>query len=406
MSLHTALASIELEYLSDLVRDNAAVVKDLDHISTLQEDGIGGAFEKSLRVKGMIDELEVTAQRQPSWKTLAALLRSEYKLWSMNEQTPLRHNPFLSHWVDAIQRLEVAAQVKGERVGDEGVSAQDIAAARLEMIKRLLLPHMDAQSATPQNIYDARHPGTPFDVRPYIVMLQEEGVLDPTPGDFDPPSSSTTSQPQDTSVKPEPGANTKTSPSPSTSPSRSDSPRPTFPEWRAFILASLGTQPSLAAAQLTRLPIALPALDFLTELITSGALSTHAINAKETVLSFVQHALRVIEHMGQPAPTFPSSSHPPPPAQTDIGLGIGTMDDAHGRDAQARALRLLVLFLRNLLKKGHVDVDPGQPYTLYWDLEGMYRSYMWMREVREFKRMIEEGDIKGEEAGSRVVGRG
>ena len=66
MSLYTALARVELEYLSDMDRCNALVVRDVSYISTLQEDGIGGAFEKSLRVKGMIDELEALAEEVPA----------------------------------------------------------------------------------------------------------------------------------------------------------------------------------------------------------------------------------------------------------------------------------------------------------------------------------------------------
>lgn len=75
------------------------------------------------------------------------------------------------------------------------------------------------------------------------------------------------------------------------------------------------------------------------------------------------------------------------------------MEGAHGREAQTRALRLLVLFLGNLVRKGEVEVGREGESSLYWDLEGLYRSYMWMREVREFKGMIE-----GMEGGNRRDG--
>lgn len=69
---------------------------------------------------------------------------------------------------------------------------------------------------------------------------------------------------------------------------------------------------------------------------------------------------------------------------------VGTeVEGSHGREAQVRALRLLVLFLGNLVRKGKVEVGREGEGSLYWDLEGLYRSYMWMREVREFKGMIE-----------------
>ena len=428
MSLHTAFARIELEFLSDTDRSNALVVRDVVYISTLQEDGIGGAFEKSLRVKGMIDELEALAKQQPSWKTLAALVRSEYRLWSMNESTPLRQNPFLSHWVEAVQRLELAAHVKDEVEAGE-VSAQDVAATRLEMIKRMLISPESSGDLTPRQVYETRFSGTPFDVQPYIRLLEEEGIYEPAPPPAAPiirGESRNASLKPDIPIKTAPNNNAEEElsttvrqepitryPKPSisqerestnqepanatkepdgTKEERSDTPRLTFNEWRLNIRTIIATDPDLVKQQLTRLPIALPALDFLTELITRGDLSDHAIDSKEVILHFTQHALRLIEHIGQPPhPTSPC------PAVTDIGLPI---DDAHGREAQTRALRLLVLFLGNLVRKGEVSVRKSEEEgegrcSLYWDLEGMYRSYMWMREVREFKGMIEEMDENG-----------
>lgn len=470
MSLHTALARIELEYLSDMDRSNALVVRDVNYISTLQEDGVGGAFEKSLRVKGMIDELEALAGQLPSWKTLAALVRSEFRLWLMNEQTPLRQNPFLSHWVEAIQRLEKAAHVKDEaEAGAEEVSAQDIAATRLEMIKRMLISPVSAGNLTPGQVYETRFPGTPFDVQPYIRVLEEEGIYEPAPAPAVPivekESSTTSSEPDgrnkarssykveeksSTSVKQEPDVGVKgksklsirdvrdgieqgristqqernstnttndsinqerttiqqkrdriqqerdrtnqgpdsiqepdsTQEPDSVKEERSDSPRLTFNEWRLNTLAIIATSPDLVKHQLTHLPLSLPALDFLTSLITTHLLPP-SISPSEVILNFTQHALRLIEHMGQP-PHPPSTPCPP---VTDIGVAG---DGAHGREAQTRALRLLVLFLGNLVRKGRVETGrEGGRWSLYWDLEGLYRSYMWMGDVREFKGLIE-----------------
>ncbi|KAJ8109730.1 hypothetical protein OPT61_g7247 [Boeremia exigua] len=383
MGLNTALARVELEYLSDVGRDNLSVMKDLSHISTLQEDGIGGAFEKSLRVKGMIDELEVEARERPSWRMLAALVRSEFRLWQLNEQTPVRLNPFLSHWVEAIQRLQEGTQSHGAQASTDGVSAADIAATRLEMIKRMLLAGMDAvASATPQQLYNTRYPRTPFDVEPYIRMLEEEGIYEPSPAPSNPTASPKATSHGDSAIDDQTPTHAPQTP---TAQEPSSKQRPTLQEWKASVLSQMAHDPSAVLAELTRLPIALPALEFLTNLVTNSTLSTHNINAKEVVLCFIQHALRLVEHMGQPA-----GMHHPAPPQTDIGIVV---DDEHGREAQSRALRLLILFLKNLVRKGLVDVDPGEEFTLYYDLEGMYRSYMWMREVREFKMLIEDRGV-------------
>ena len=389
MSLSSALARIELEYLSDVVRRNAEVMKDLDHISTLQEDGHGGAFEKSLRVKSMIDELEVEAQKQPGWKILAAIVRSEYRLCVLNAETPLRHNPFLSHWVEAMQRLEVAAQSHSAQAVTDHVSARDIAATRLEMIKRLLLQHTNALAfATPQQLYDARRPGTPFDVQPYVRMLEEEGIYEPSPV-----------PPTPIATLPKPTHSDATAADESIYPSGKPSGIPTFPTrqeyiatrrhtlkaWKDLVLSNLDTNPKWVVEQLTHLPIALPALEFLTDLVTNHSLSMHSIDAKEVVLCFIQHALRLVEHMGQlPDPNVEA------PHQTEIGIET---DNGLGRDAQSRAISLLILFLRNLIRKGLVVVDPSAENTLYYDIKGMCTSYVWMKEVRDFKTSINIQDL-------------
>ncbi|KAJ4309295.1 hypothetical protein N0V94_008996, partial [Neodidymelliopsis sp. IMI 364377] len=159
MSVFAALARIELDALSDPDRTCADALKDLDHISTLQEDGAGGAFEKSLRVKSTIDTLEAQVQEQPSWKVLAAITNSEYRLWRLNAETPLRHNPFLSHWVEAVQRLEVEVVGRSGKAATHEVSKEDIAATRLEMIKGLLRGNAtnELSTSTPRLLYDARN---------------------------------------------------------------------------------------------------------------------------------------------------------------------------------------------------------------------------------------------------------
>lgn len=391
--LDTALARVELEYLSDTIRDNVSVIKDLSHFSTLQEDGLGGAFHKSLRIKSMIDELEDQAQKKPSWMVLAALVRSEYRLWRLNDRTLLRQNPFLSHWVEAIQRLEAVTHpyMHDGTTTIEDLSARDINATRLEMLKRLFLSEvLFVASATPQDLYNVRYPGTPFDLRPYVRMLEEEGVYEPsnlqsTPTASFPSATLYSAFPKDGVEKPQ---NHSPAPENLTSQDYGRLQGLTLQAWKDYIMSHMAEHPRSVFAELTHIPIALPALEFLTNLITTFTLEEHDIDPKEVVLCFVQHALRLIEHMGQPG----TINHEPP-VQTDIGIIV---DDEHGREAQSRALRLLILFLKNLNRKGLIVVGLDKKYTLYYDLEGMYRSYMWMKEVREFKTLIEQGDSTDE----------
>lgn len=388
MGLNSALAKVELQTLSDLLRQNDEVLKEVDHISTLQEDGIGGGFEKSMRVKAMIDTLESGAQREPSWTGLAALVRSEYRLWKLNDHTPLRVNPFLSHWVEAIQRLDAVTQAYRPILDDkylEGIiSAEDIAATRLEMLKELLKYGGEAlMTATPQTLHFTRYPPKPFDIRPFIRMLEEEGIYEPSSAS--PPPSLTTMAPKvthsDSPAASSPGTSSVDSPQPPAAPL---AVHPGM-KWRESILLNLEINPTLAIDQLTHLPIAIAALDFLTTLITGSKIRTHGINPKQIVLSFVQHALRIIEYTGQP----PNPAIDPPP-ETDIGMST---DFGHGRDAQSRAIRLLLLFLKNLMRRGLVDVYPNMDFTLYYDIQEICTQYLWMKEVREFRAWLDEGKI-------------
>ena len=390
MSLANALARIEIEALSNPDRTCADAVKDLDHISTLQEDGIGGAFEKSLRVKSMIDALESEAQRLPDWKTLAAITNSEYRLWVLNAQTPLHQNPFLVHWVETIQRLETDAGPRKAHAAIHHVSAEDIAATRLQMIKGLLKSRDTRTLAnqTPRQLYEARHPRTPFDIQPYIRMLEEAGIYEPSPAPPT-PSKALPSVLHDTPS----GSNGEKTAKERKESSNSMRPKPTFQEWKNDLLSRLKTDPSSAFEDLTHLPIALPALDFLTTLVTNRTLdmaNAHpetlaSIDSKLVVTTYIQHALRLVEYMGQSP-----ESRIEPPRQTDIGIETDASMLDRGREAQTRAIRLLLLFMKNLIKRGMVGVEPTGDVTLYYEIQEICVGYVWMREVREFRVWLDE----------------
>lgn len=392
MSLHSALAKLELQSLSDLNRQNDEVLQEVEHISTLQEDGVGGAFGKSLRIKGMIDELAAKVQTEPNWCSLAALLRSEYRLWKLNLDTPIRFNPFLSHWVEAILQLNAVTQgyrpiLDDRHVTNGAISNLDIAATRLEMLKELLKYGGEAlMTATPQSLYTTRFPPKPFDIRPFIRMLEEEGIYEPSQT-IPPPNLTVPSRLAQTDP-PSPSASSTDSPNVSMT-DLSMKPAPQAPglRWKELILLNLEHNPTAAVHQLTHLPIAIPALDFLTTLITGMKLTTHNISPKSVVLFFVQHALRIIEHAGQPPHTTSL-----PPSETDIGTSTFF---GHGRDAQTRAMQLLLLFVKNLMNRGFVDVYPNGEYTLYYDIQEICTQYLWMKEVREFKAWIDEGKVVG-----------
>jgi len=49
-------------------------------------------------------------------------------------------------------------------------------------------------------------------------------------------------------------------------------------------------------------------------------------------------------------------------------------------------VKLLVLFVRNLIRKGMVG-----PEQMFYEIQEICVRYVWVREVREFRAFIEEG---------------
>jgi len=72
-----------------------------------------------------------------------------------------------------------------------------------------------------------------------------------------------------------------------------------------------------------------------------------------------------------------------------------------GRDEIARLVTLLLLFVRSLYRKGIVA-----RVSLDWELQELCVRYIWVEEVREFKKVFKPdlgvggntfGDVEGEE---------
>lgn len=148
---------------------------------------------------------------------------------------------------------------------------------------------------------------------------------------------------------------------------------------------NIEADPANALAMLSHLPIDIPSLDRLTLLLQSGDLAEYGLDRATVTRHYLQHGLRQIESMA-------SSS-----GSGERGLSGGRMredgtgpDDGYsgprGRDAQARAVRLLVLFVRNLVRKALVP-----PEELYFEIQEICVRFVWIREVREFRAFLEEG---------------
>ncbi|KAF2689152.1 hypothetical protein K458DRAFT_291239 [Lentithecium fluviatile CBS 122367] len=390
MDITAALTPPEIAALSDADRACVNATRELGKPNTLEDTALG-VFEESLRMKNTLDAFEEKARKTPSWPTLSVLVNCEYRLYMLNQSTPLRNNPFLSHWVEAIQRLDCASAPRVSLRPHGGPSSSEIHTVRVEFIKALLQSPDPSQFAkmSPRKMYaDFVELGQmgEFDVRVYVRMLEEEGIYERTP---EPPDVAE----QTASAYSNTGAGTSGKTASSYSPEAAsgkarEAPRPRlndFQQWKQDMLDKLQHSPNTAIPELTHLPIELSYLDFLTTLLQEKTLESFAIESPPIISDYIQHALRLTEKMGLP-----------PDASTSATLS-GTNEEAEGvlnrgREAQTRAVKLLLLFIRNMIRKALVPLE-----AIYFEIQEICVRYVWIREVREFRAFIEEG------AGGEVV---
>ncbi|KAF2126852.1 hypothetical protein P153DRAFT_263925, partial [Dothidotthia symphoricarpi CBS 119687] len=332
--------------------------------------GLESGFDESMRIKNTLDTIEATSREAPSWNTLALLVNCELRLWRLNENTPLRHNPFLTHWVDALLPWAASSAARGRAHATEpGITTEMMFLTRVGLIKAMLHRanrHEDSSEfcgTSPRDLYNAfvRTPtqvyldSQPFDIAPFLRMLVEEGILEP---EATPDGHETLPTPPSTAA-----------PTPSEtygSPRLND-----FQQWKQDILEKLQTAPVPTVLEITHLPLELSYLDFLTTLLVDHALEEKSIDPEPVITSYIQHSLRSIEQMGRP----PGSG---PVVQGSAGEVVD-----HGREAQSRAVKLLLLFVRNLIRKELVGAQ-----VLYFEIQEICVRYVWIKEVREFKRWV------------------
>jgi hypothetical protein len=329
-----------------------------------------------------------TARAQPSWELLSILVNCEYKLYVLNQHTPLRHNPFLSHWVETIQRLAKKASHSGQLANAhfrtvDSLTTDEINTVRAELLKSLLQYRNPSQFAnlSPRQMYKnfvELQQTMPFDIRPYIKMLEEEGIYEKTPS---------------------PGQDQAGSQRESVETVQNTPPRRAklsdFQQWKQEVMARLETEPGVAIQELTHMSIGLSSLDFLTTLLQDKILERFSIDIAPVISDYIQHALRLTEQMGQPPETASDGSFD---RFSSIGTN-GNLDENidHGREAQIRAVKLLLLFIRNLIRKALLP-----PEAIYFEIQEICVRYVWIKEVRDFRIFIEEG-ISGEQATAQPI---
>jgi hypothetical protein len=374
MDLSATLTAAEIEALSN---NDTRTLQNAAHIFDRTTNTVRNvsSFEQSLRIKNTIDVFEDVARMEPSGHALAVLVNCEYQLWRLNASTLLKHNPFLSHWVEAIQRLDIArGQEKRTSMTQDHISTEKIVTARVLWIKTMLHGGDITRwlKYTPwelSSLLRKSYLQEPFDLQPYIRMLEDEGIYEKTP---EPESAAPVSTVSETLVSIGDRPITKKKRKPELSLEES------VQKQKDDILRDLEQQPETAIFDITRLPITLTYLDFLTTILADRVLESHSIDPAPVITQYIQHALRTVERMDKPPSPSADAASEEVRAESEVL--------EYGKEAQSRCIQLLLLFIKSLIRKGLIELD-----VLFYEIAEITVRYVWIKEVREFRTWAEEG---------------
>ena len=360
--LTATLTKAEVTVISDpikLHRDATLELKKLSESLHANED----EFEISLRIRNTLCEYEEKAKTEPSMEVLAVLLNGEFRLWQITEGLHIETNPFLTHWVDALIRMESTSDVTHD-------DFRGIFRIRAICIKGLIMaadgirgvsPHDQLRRSTKDDMdgVDGR-PVSTFDIRKYMQMLVHAEVWDQS------------DLPELLDLPKQPTSNGKKA-------SHNQAPE----LWQHVLLRKLSEEPKIAVQDITHLPLQLEHLEFLTKLLIDGTLEAHWLEPSSVITPYIQHALRLVEKMEAPPPT--SDQNLPTNGSVD-SLEDGATIVEYGKEAQRRAVNLLLLFIKNLIVKDLLGTQ-----SIYFEIEEICVRYVWIKEVRDFRTWVEEG---------------
>ncbi|KAI9693609.1 MAG: hypothetical protein M1822_002880 [Bathelium mastoideum] len=306
-------------------------------------------FQDSLQLKVKLNELEKQDGQMAGWDLLASFINCEYQLFKTNK-VALRYNPWLSHWVEVVRSWTGNEATFQRRPGltTAAPGLQQILKTRVEFVKVLLSTSNTSETfehSSPLEIFlclqDA--PAKDFNVDEYVRMLEEEGIYEPAG---------------------------------STNVAEGSVNRPTEAVQRNNCINKddfsyeLERDPVTALNRLNTLPVDLQSLELVNSLLFSGSLDDY--DPPRLIQDYIQHALRYVERIG----LEPHGLQEPSVAVTTRGR----------KDDQVRAIKLLILFVRNLLARGVIN-----PQSSYFEIQEICVRFIWIKEVRDFRNDLEAG---------------
>ena len=367
--LSASLEPDELNALMDPMKPYDDAIRDLEHVAKITR-GTTDAFEESLRVKNSLDTYEALAESMPSQQLLTAILNCEYKLWQTCRQTPMRFKPYLTHWVETLMHTQMEiAKLEHTMVptsdANDTITTREILVTRAGYIMALLvdspLPSTEPVRCAYEKSAREGFSLPDFDLLPYMQMLIEEEVWDGLP--------------KGVVQDPETGALRK-----SKTHDGSGSHR-----WEDVMLRKLKQDPNLAVQDISHLPLEISSLDFLTKLLVNRTFEELGIDGQPIVLQYIQHALRLVEMMEAPPPTS-EQNLPVNGSANSIENGAPIVE--YGKEPQSRAVRLLLLFIKNSISKGLLETA-----LMIFEIQEICVRYVWIKEVRDFRNWVEQSDL-------------
>ncbi|KAF1983238.1 hypothetical protein K402DRAFT_466257 [Aulographum hederae CBS 113979] len=326
----------------------------------------GEQFQLGLALKQRLDQLETRPASLDYTEYLALLLNCEYQLYLLNASTPLRLNPFLSHWVEYTLKWRTTAQQSWtdipprlENVQSMGWEAaqwtrlyfvmsmlDDIDTFRESLVGKTPLTFVESlRNEDAAKFFDS------FDLSPFISVLESTEIWD---------------QPT----------------SPPLPPTKSDAPASKDGGESSLgnIVNALKSDPVYAVYTITHSPLDIASLELINGLFTEYAslLDELGIDPDDIARDFLNFQLRKLEKAPATLPpdeAFPLPDEPGPSTQFEQPMD---------RETLVRSVKLLVLFVQNLVRKDLVKL-----WSILQEIQEICVRYIWIKDVREFKDFLE-----------------
>ncbi len=123
------------------------------------------------------------------------------------------------------------------------------------------------------------------------------------------------------------------------------------------------------------LPLDIEAMETVISFLESGFLVSLGCDPADIVRDYIQHGLREIETM---ADMYARTSSPDWNERQAAAYVPG-----HGREAQIRAVQLLVLFIQSLIRKNFVA-----PQHIFFEIQEICVRFVWIGEARQLREFL------------------